>query len=161
MNEMPNHIPDTQILVFLALNTRPVILTDCSDKECPICLAPYASPPPTSVHPALPSGEEEYPVQIQDKAECTHVFGRRCLEDHLRGGNPWSRTCPFCRTVWMPAPRRATRASFTTNTDTRMELDRLFAILAERDAEEEREEQERERSSLERLRDALDESRAN
>ena len=42
-----------------------------------------------------------------------------------------------------------------------MELDRLFAILAERDAEEEREEQERERSSLERLRDALDESRAN
>jgi hypothetical protein len=203
---MPNEIPDSQIREFLATNTRPVVPTDSADIECPICQIPYASPPQTSVHPDLPSGEEEYAVQIQNKAECRHIFGRRCLEDHIRSGKPWSHKCPFCRTGWFPAPNNtgedareevdwervytiladAERArpvpiqvgrSLESLRNAREELERLFALLDARDAEQAtpdaeqvtqdaeqatqnvkqaRQELGRVASSLERLRDAMD-----
>jgi hypothetical protein len=123
---MPNAIPDSQIRDFLATNTKPVVPTDSADIECPICQIPYASPPQIAVHPDLPSGEEEYAVKIQNKAECRHIFGRRCLEDHIRSGKPWSHKCPFCRTGWFPAPNG-------TGEDAREEVDweRVYTILAD------------------------------
>lgn len=185
---MPNDVPDSQIRDFLATNIKPVIPTGSADMECPICQVPYASTPPTSVHPDLPSGEEEYAVQVQNKAECEHIFGRRCLEDHLRSGNPWSHKCPSCRTEWLPAPNDASEdAREETDWDrllnlladteraqgsrrvgwslersraAREDLDRLFALLDTQDAEdaeEARQELRRVGSSLERLRDAMDE----
>jgi hypothetical protein len=182
---MPNDIPDSQIREFLATNTKPVIPTDSADMECPICHVPYASPPQTSMHPNLPSDEEEYAVKIQNKAECKHSFGRRCLEDHIRGGNPWSHTCPFCRTEWLPAPNdaredarkevewervftlladaeqaqglRRVGRSLEELRDAREELERLFALLETQDAEQARQELRRVGSSLERLRDVMDE----
>jgi hypothetical protein len=147
---MPNEIPESQIREFLVTNTKPVVPTDSADIECPICQVPYASPPQTSVHPDLPSGEEEYAVQIQNKAECTHIFGRRCLEGHIRSGNPWSHKCPFCRTGWLPAPN-------DTGEDAREEVDweRVFSLLA--DAEQARQVPIRVGRSLESLRDAREE----
>lgn len=181
-DNMPDEIPESQIREFLVTNIQTVIPTDSADLECPICQIPYATSPQTSVHTDLPSGREEYAVQIQNKAGCKHIFGRRCLEDHIRGGNPWSRKCPICRTEWLPAPNaaggdalaevdwdrvftlledaeRASRLSGRGRIsgilrDAREELERVLALLETQDAERARQELE---PSLQRVRDAMDE----
>ncbi|KAF2727407.1 hypothetical protein EJ04DRAFT_451398, partial [Polyplosphaeria fusca] len=43
---------------------------------------------------------------------CGHVFGRRCLEHHLKSNRAWSNTCPLCRAKWYePAQARDTDPS--------------------------------------------------
>lgn len=106
---MPNQIPIFQISHFLSTHTIPLPLTSlpsssAEDLDCPICHIPYANPPTTYVHPDIGAGLPEYAVQIQGRGACRHVFGRRCIEAHIRSGNPWSYTCPLCRVEWFPAP---------------------------------------------------------
>jgi hypothetical protein len=106
---MPHQIPDFQISHFLTSNTVPTPLTSLShpsprDRECPICHNAYADPPTGYLHPDIGDGESEYAVQVQNRGLCAHIFGRRCIEAHIRCGNPWSHTCPLCRAEWFPAP---------------------------------------------------------
>lgn len=91
---MPSTIPVFHIANFLATNTKPlklkdiVLTTDDAGTDCPICHNSYADPPQNYVHPDLPEDEDEYAVQIENRGDCTHIFGRHCLEHHMRGGNP-------------------------------------------------------------------------
>jgi hypothetical protein len=156
---MPNTIPVFQIANFLATNTKPLELkglrsTIDAEAECPICHNPYADPPQNYVHPDLPEDEEEYTVQIENRGECTHVFGRRCLERHIRGGNPWSHTCPLCRTEWFPAPN-AGRQEILLN------VERTLTTLAAMEMIDENARQElgQVEVALGRIRDALYDSR--
>jgi hypothetical protein len=157
---MPNSIPELQIANFLATNTKPLELRDVASAnddagtDCPICHNPYADPPQNYVHPDLPGDEEEYAVQIENRGECTHIFGRRCLEHHIRGGNPWSHTCPLCRSDWFPAPN-AGRQEMLLN------VERTLTNLAamEQIDEHTRQELGQVEVALGRIRDALYESR--
>lgn len=153
--EMPNNIPEFQIANFLTRNTKPlsyssVLLQDDRTTECSICHMPYADPPQNYVHPDLPDGEQEYAVQVQDRGECKHVFGRRCLEQHIRSGNPWSHTCPLCRTEWFPAPNSGRRDMLT-------EVERTLMVLAALDMADgqARTELGQVEVALERIREAL------
>jgi hypothetical protein len=130
---MPNHIPGFQIANFLATNTIPLRLLELSAladtaTDCSICHNPFADPPQDFVHPDLPRDEDEYAVQVHNRGECKHIFGRHCLEHHIRGGNPWSHTCPLCRTEWFPAPNARRQQMLveverTLNTLAALELD--------------------------------------
>lgn len=156
---MPNNIPRFQIANFLATNTKALELTKLSSKtnaeaECPICHAPYANPPQDYVHPDLPEDEEEYAVQISNRGDCVHIFGRRCLEYHIRGGNPWSHTCPLCRVEWFPAPNARRQEML-------LEVERMLTTLAAIDLVDERARLEliQVEVALDRIRGALYESR--
>ena len=157
---MPNSIPEFQIANFLATNTRALELkdlastTDDAGIDCPICHSPYADPPQDYVHPNLPEDEEEYAVQVENRGECAHIFGRRCLEHHIRGGKPWSHTCPLCRTEWFPAPN-AGRQEMLLN------IERTLTSLAamEQIDEHTRSELGQVEMALGRIRDALYETR--
>ncbi|KAJ4356962.1 Ribosomal lysine N-methyltransferase 4 [Ascochyta clinopodiicola] len=153
---MPNRIPNFQIMNFLTENTLGLQLTEVSvagaESECPICHHPYADPPQGYVHPDLPEDEDEYPVQIQNRGQCKHIFGRRCLEHHIRGGNPWSHTCPLCRTEWFPAPNAARRQMLG---DIEWTLNHLASLDVE-DVQARRELGEAE-AALQRIREALKE----
>ncbi|KAF1842276.1 uncharacterized protein K460DRAFT_370259 [Cucurbitaria berberidis CBS 394.84] len=96
------------------MHTVPLPLTSLprsspEDLRCPICYTPYANPPTGYVHPDLGAGLPEYAVQIRNRGACEHVFGRSCIESHIRRGNPWSHTCPLCRVEWFPAPNGGRR----------------------------------------------------
>ena len=112
---MPNRIPEFQISHFLSAHTVPLALASLpsnspQDQRCPICHNPYTCPSADHVHPLYPPGPLEYAVQIHDRGACAHIFGRRCIESHIRSGKPWSHTCPICRAQWFPAPNRARTA---------------------------------------------------
>jgi hypothetical protein len=105
---MPNSIPDFQIQNFLSRQTIPLPVYSLPngsphDQECAICRVFYADPPTTHVHPDFPSSGKEYACQVR---ACKHIFGRRCLERHIRGIMPWSHTCPTCRKELFPAPNK-------------------------------------------------------
>jgi hypothetical protein len=107
--EMPNQIPDFQISNFLSANTVPLPIyslpnTSPLDQQCPICHNLYSDPPEDYVRPLFPPGFAEYAVQVRNRGLCEHIFGRRCIESHIRSGTPWSHTCPLCRAEWFPAP---------------------------------------------------------
>lgn len=111
---MPNSIPEHQIANFLRDDTKSLRLDNLptdhdTNRFCPICHLPYVEPPNEYVHPQHPRDDEEYAIQIQHSSGCRHIFGRVCLERHMRGGNPWSHTCPLCRTEWFPAPNATRR----------------------------------------------------
>lgn len=99
----PTTLPEFQIQNFLSRQTLSLPLSSlpAQDSSCPICHNSYASPPTAYVHPVCPLDIPEYPVEIQ---ACKHVMGRHCLERHIRGGMPWSHTCPMCRVEWFNAP---------------------------------------------------------
>jgi hypothetical protein len=108
---MPNQIPDFQISNFLSRHTLPLSVYSLpnrapQDQQCSICHEFYGDPPTNYVHPDLPPGTPEYACQVRNVGGCRHIFGRRCLERHIRGGTPWSNTCPICRKEWLPAPNR-------------------------------------------------------
>lgn len=159
---MPNNIPEFQIANFLTTNTRPLSLSDPSlkdntDTDCSICHIAYANPPQNYVHPDLPDGEKEYAVEIQNRGTCKHIFGRRCLEQHIRSGNPWSHTCPLCRTEWFSAPNSGRREIL-------MDVERTLTALAALDLIDgrtgrARQELARVEVALVRIREALYESR--
>lgn len=159
LGKMPNNIPEFQIANFLATNTKALHLDelnsdDSSGSACSICHSPYADPPQHYVHPDLPEGADEYAVQIQNREDCKHIFGRRCLEHHIRGGNPWSHTCPLCRTEWFPAPNAVRREMLGA-------VERVLNHLAAVDLPDDHTRQELRdiEVDLERIRDALYQSR--
>ena len=93
---------------FLANHTSPVPLASlpADTKTCPICTSSYHEPPKAYNHPILPADTPEYAVQI-NRGACKHIFGRLCLERHIRAGRPWSHTCPLCRAELFPPPNAA------------------------------------------------------
>ncbi|KAF1923364.1 uncharacterized protein M421DRAFT_425889 [Didymella exigua CBS 183.55] len=156
---MPNLIPEFQIANFLANNTKPLELVELSsitdpETQCPICHNSFAGPPQDYVHPDLPGDEEEYAVQIDNRGECTHIFGRHCLEHHIRSGNPWSHVCPLCRTEWFPAPNAGRQ-------DMLLNVERTLTALASIELVDEHAIQELEQVELAlgRIRDSLYDSR--
>ncbi|KAH7406290.1 hypothetical protein DE146DRAFT_651264 [Phaeosphaeria sp. MPI-PUGE-AT-0046c] len=114
---MPNSIPAFQIQNFLSRHTAQVPIfslpnTSPHDQQCPICHSFYIDPPSSHyVHPDFPLGAHiaEYAVRIKNVGGCEHIFGRRCLEKHLKAGLPWSHTCPMCRREWLPPPNAGRR----------------------------------------------------
>ncbi|KAF2681203.1 hypothetical protein K458DRAFT_391997 [Lentithecium fluviatile CBS 122367] len=103
---MAYHIDGSIIQNFLTRNTRPIDIHSLpEDSECSICHNPYSPPDPAYLHPLHPDTETEYALQIVGRGACTHIFGRRCLERHIRAGQPWSHSCPLCRAEWFPPPR--------------------------------------------------------
>ena len=72
---------------FIHISTLPR-----DQKTCPVCQDPYLS------QPLL-----ERPVRINSlrpNSTCRHVFGRYCIEMHIRVEEPWSVRCPICREDW-------------------------------------------------------------
>jgi hypothetical protein len=149
---MPNPISSYQIQNFLSRHTIPVPIGSLPndsphDQECPICHIIYADPPSSYVHPDFPSAGQEYACEV---LTCKHIFGRRCLEQHIRGNMPWSHTCPLCRTEWFPAPSRG-RTDMLGNVETA--LSRLASVEV-RDAQVRREMDDVERA-IRRIREGL------
>lgn len=106
---MPNPIPEVQISNFLSQQTCPLLISSLpndssTDLQCPVCRYNYSDPPSTYVHPDFPDDLPEYACQIQGRGSCTHVFGRHCLENHIRSDGPWSHVCPLCRQEWFHPP---------------------------------------------------------
>lgn len=106
---MPYQIPEFIISNFLSRQTIALSISelpnDClEDRVCPICHIPYSDPPAAYVHPDFPPDLPEYAVQVHFSDFCEHNFGRRCIEQHIRGENPWSHSCPTCRDEWFPIP---------------------------------------------------------
>ncbi|KAF2255163.1 hypothetical protein BU26DRAFT_559783 [Trematosphaeria pertusa] len=151
---MPYRIDDSIISNFLTTHTRPIRLSslpqDPSSQHCPICHLPYAPQDPSYVHPLHPPDTPEYPVQVRCRGPCKHVFGRICIERHMRGGQPWSHTCPICRAEWFPAPNAGRREVLAA---TEIALDALARIDAA-DVEV-RAEVERVEEALRRIREVL------
>jgi hypothetical protein len=73
---------------FIATQTRQANLAELptDEQSCPICHIKYGE----AEGRTLP----EAAVRI---AGCNHVFGRRCLQQHVHGGFAYSKTCPQCR----------------------------------------------------------------
>ena len=119
---MPPHYPEPILSNFLTNHTTPLLLSSLPPDytECPICHEPYHGQDPYYVHPIISPDDPEYPVQIRDRGLCEHIFGRHCIEKHIRAVEPWSHVCPLCRTAWIP-PLRPTRTSA---------IERLEAALA-------------------------------
>lgn len=108
---MPYRINDSIISNFLTNHTVPLQLSalplDHPSQQCPVCHERYHTQNPTYVHPLLPPDVPEYPVQIFNRGMCRHIFGRHCIERHIRANRPWSHVCPMCREEWFPAPNAA------------------------------------------------------
>ncbi|KAF2658544.1 hypothetical protein K491DRAFT_676360 [Lophiostoma macrostomum CBS 122681] len=91
--------------------TTPVQLSTIPDSpDCAICKEPLSA-----FDPAVRSQEQEYPVRVDIAATptgsvrlCGHIFGRKCLEQHLRTKGPWSKNCPLCRRVWFKNEEKET-----------------------------------------------------
>lgn len=155
---MPNRIPHFQMSNFLRHNTTPIPLssirlTGSTDSHCPICKNPYSDPPSDSVHPEIGADVPEYAVKVCHRP-CSHVFGRHCLEQHIRAGMPWSHTCPLCRAVWFNAPNVGRQQVLREIEDGLMRLARVE--IQEPDVRMELDDVEQ---ALERIRDVLYEQR--
>ncbi|KAF2110520.1 hypothetical protein BDV96DRAFT_202837 [Lophiotrema nucula] len=79
---------------------------DPYSRDCPICNEPYGT---YSKAIDLSSNDDllEWPVRVDLCATpdsrtrlCGHIFGRRCLEKHLKAQGPWHSKCPMCRMTW-------------------------------------------------------------
>lgn len=83
---------ELEIYAFLNL----LIPTTSTDPDCPICHEPYPEYDSDRVrdYPA-------WPMDRREGAQCRHVFGRICIEQHVRGGYEYSTRCPICREVWI------------------------------------------------------------
>ncbi|KAF1949956.1 hypothetical protein CC80DRAFT_554857 [Byssothecium circinans] len=118
---MPRLFPEPVLQNFLTHHTHALPLSSLPEDDplslqCPICHNPYSAQDPSYLHPLSPislSDPEgtEYPVQVKDRGTCRHIFGRRCIERHIRADQPWSHSCPLCRVEWFPpSVRSRTRA---------------------------------------------------
>ncbi|KAF2110519.1 hypothetical protein BDV96DRAFT_202838 [Lophiotrema nucula] len=133
---MSYRIPSPIIQNFLEHHTCPVALSKLPHdvRSCPICKASYVDRDPKYNHPLLLNDTEEYPVRICNCGECKHVFGRRCLEQHIRAQQPWSHRCPLCRAEFFPAPSPRREQLLER-------VERLLNMIAARDANDEAEAQ--------------------
>lgn len=76
---------------------------------CSLCMEPYGEYIPST--PNLNDSQPEWAVRVdlaaaQDGSTrcCGHIFGRRCLERHLKSAGRWHNKCPLCRAVWFTSP---------------------------------------------------------
>ncbi|KAF1973104.1 hypothetical protein BU23DRAFT_554636 [Bimuria novae-zelandiae CBS 107.79] len=107
---MTGHVADAQqtaapIPAFV-LFTTPIHL-EClapDSRTCPICSEPYIEPQNTR---PSPEDNEEWAMRVDMSATnqgsmkcCRHIFGRRCLEKHIKSCGPWHNKCPLCRQKW-------------------------------------------------------------
>jgi hypothetical protein len=131
---MSRHLPQTVVNNFLATHTRALRLSELpegpSSRQCPICRTDYSDQDPSYVHPLYPYTDFEYPVQVFNCGNCTHIFGRLCIERHIRSDQPWSHTCPLCRGEWLP-PNNHPRAMAVT------EMENALDVLARMDRTDE------------------------
>lgn len=127
--EMSYRIDESVISNFLTNHTnalQPSMLPpDPPSRKCPICHDAYHAQDPAYLHPLLPADTPEYPVQVHERGRCRHILGRRCIERHIRAGQPWSHTCPLCRGEWFPAPNSARNPMVSTLDDVLGALERL------------------------------------
>jgi hypothetical protein len=110
--------PTTGYVLF----TTPLKLgsIDLDSPECPICREPYID-----FQQSLPSSNEsegEWAVrvdisaaQVGGKRCCGHIFGRRCLERHVKGNEAWRNTCPICRAPWFVTETNGRPASTSSS----------------------------------------------
>lgn len=126
---MAYRIGESIISNFLNNHTRPLELSalpsDPLSRQCPICRDRYHAQHHAYLHPLLPADTPEYPVQVCDRGACRHILGRRCIERHVRAGQPWSHTCPLCREEWFPAPNSVRTVIFSTLDNVLGALERL------------------------------------
>jgi len=83
---------DTEIDAYLNL----LIPTATTEIECPICHEPYPQYDFTQA-----SDYPAWPYERPEGAQCHHIFGRLCIEEHVRGGEEYSTRCPSCREEWI------------------------------------------------------------
>lgn len=76
---------------FLTTRVEPVALASLTDdeRECTICYLEYGVVD-------VEGGDSEQPIRMRS---CGHVFGERCLGEHIRGSHVESNKCPECRTL--------------------------------------------------------------
>jgi hypothetical protein len=95
-SDMPAIERDIQGFLNIIRPTSLSLLGDSdSDQECPIC------------HELFPEfdydGSQDYPVSQwlrRPGSQCEHIFGRICIERHIRSGEYYSMRCPICREQW-------------------------------------------------------------
>lgn len=83
-----------QIRTYLAL-LRPHPTIE-SGSFCLLCLEPY--------EPFSEIRDTDYPASPylrRPGSQCHHVFGRICIERHIRSGQWYSSRCPVCREQWI------------------------------------------------------------
>ncbi|KAL5424936.1 hypothetical protein PMIN06_000845 [Paraphaeosphaeria minitans] len=154
IKSMSYRIDESVISNFLTNHTRALRLSafplDPLSRQCPICRDLYHAQDPAYLHPLLPADTHEYPVQVRDRGPCNHILGRRCIERHVRAGQPWSHACPLCREEWFPAPNSARTEIVST-------LDNVLGALERLEMRDEvaRQEVENMEQALETIREML------
>ncbi|KAH4041529.1 hypothetical protein HBI56_000730 [Parastagonospora nodorum] len=73
-----------------------LIPTAGTETDCPICHEPY---PDYDFNRA--SDYPACPYERPEGTQCRHIFGRLCIEEHVRGGEEYSTRCPSCREEWI------------------------------------------------------------
>ncbi|KAF2255164.1 hypothetical protein BU26DRAFT_151643 [Trematosphaeria pertusa] len=113
------NLPSSHLVVFTT--PLPLRCLQADSRDCPICHEAYGDYRPGMLD--LGEAQAEWAVRVDLTAEpdrsrrcCGHIFGRRCLEKHLRRPEPWHNKCPICRLTWFPSDnlsnhRAATPAS--------------------------------------------------
>ncbi|KAF2877201.1 hypothetical protein BDV95DRAFT_481577 [Massariosphaeria phaeospora] len=123
MPRSSSNVPQSGAAAQFVLFTTPIPLSclEPSSLSCAICREPYGEYTPTSVD--LEDGRAEWAVRVDISAAhdggtrcCGHIFGRRCLEKHLRTAGAWHNKCPICRAVWFSYARSDTNQSTSTAT---------------------------------------------
>jgi hypothetical protein len=82
---MPRRYPTLRTFKSAFISPNPDTISD--NDECCICLDRYDD----GSHQA---------VGVTSNRDCTHLFGRLCLEVYLESSNPRKNTCPVCRRKW-------------------------------------------------------------
>jgi hypothetical protein len=83
---------DLEISTFLDRLVR----TTSTEIDCSICHEPYPGYDQEAV-----TDYPVWPLERREGARCRHIFGRLCIEQHVRGGRAYSTRCPICREVWI------------------------------------------------------------
>ncbi|KAF2260396.1 hypothetical protein CC78DRAFT_571208 [Lojkania enalia] len=104
----PRHASRTSPSSFILFTTPLTVASlDPSSRECPICSEPYGEYQPNTANIISNYEVQEWAVRVDLCATpaggarlCSHVFGRRCLEHHLRSNGAWHNKCPICRAPW-------------------------------------------------------------
>jgi hypothetical protein len=112
-SNMPANERDIQAYIDIL---RPASLSDLgdfeSDRTCPICQDPY----PEFDY----DGSQDYPVSPwlrRPGLTCEHIFGRICIEEHIRSGQSYSMRCPICREQWFGSWQASPEDEFELDDD--------------------------------------------
>jgi len=125
MAPQPTSTPRRAPIQGFVLFTTPLRLNsaDLDSSECPICREPYIDFQQPLLDPSNTEGEWAVRVDISaardgGKRCCGHVFGRKCLERHVKGNEPWRSGCPICRAPWFTEEGNGISSSTAATSDT-------------------------------------------